>query len=209
MISCFHEYTPTTLAPRSHPEAFGGPGRPDSRSLDRNKDRSTPPGLGRSETRLDNGSLGTDPHELKSLDSRSKRNWFESFRTKTTTWTAGSFNSKGASGTNRAPGTVARPIWPSKNSMGWANACDSPEAALRNLSEGPSSPDVDAPVGISIETRRARLSPGQEIPGPSIREGFKKNSRIWDLVKQSFFKTRPDLRFIPSLAGAGQRKAFV
>jgi hypothetical protein len=195
-----------------YPASGGDPGQPGSLcqeypgSVDGIKDCSPAFNRRRTAAGLDSQGLGSDAHELESLDKDRECRGVESFEEQAQTREAVSADAPDRARGGTALRAIASGIWPEPGPLGWPHLGRALKTSVRVETEGAAGPNVDASAGISLETGQLFVSAGPGGRSEAVSPRVKKNFRIWVLGRRWFFKMKRVLPCIPGWDGGGPRE---
>ena len=144
-----------------------------------NKDRSPVVGDRGAEAGMDKRSLGLNPHELKSLDSRGEPGWFSRAESQNPT---GPTNPAGAQGAEGACGSLREDtggVWSKSRPLGWSHRGGAPKAVVWIKADREAGPALVASVGLQAKAGQLYLPSSKSLAGQQVSEGFKKNLKPW------------------------------
>jgi len=178
-----------------------GPASP--RGLGRAEDCRLVADPGRSAPGLGGSSPGTDPHELEPLGSPRKCSGSVCFKATAQSGPSVAVKPRSRQGFGQGSGKVTPSRGAKSRPVGRTHTRDPFEAPLGNKPEGPTSPVLDAPIGVSAETCQLQLPASSCCGGPPVPAEPKKNFRDWAGMRPWSFKTRRGSVCIPAWVGVG------
>ncbi len=193
--------------PLGHQGTTAGFDSTGSWSLGRPKGCCSIAGLRRPASRVDRRGLRANPDELEPLDSPGKCPGDRGFTASAETGAPVAVNSCAPQGSSPGPGKVSASPGVKPRAVGRPHAGDLLEAAVGDNPEGATSPVLDAPVGLSSETRQLQLTASPRRRGQPVPTSPKKNFAAWVGVRRWFFKTGRVSACIPVWDEAGPNAA--
>ena len=178
-------------------------------SLGRPKGCCSTAGLRRPASRVDRRGLRANPDELEPLDSPGKCPGHRGFTASAETGAPVAVNSRAPQGSSPGPGKVSASPGVKPRAVGRPHAGDLLEAAVGDNPEGATSPVLDAPVGLSSETRQLQLSASPRRRGQPVPTSPKKKLRSLGRRETVVFQDETGFSLHPRLgrgwAKRGQR----
>lgn len=153
---------------------------------------------------LDSPCLGSDAHELESLDKGGECRGVESLEEQAQAGKAVSADTSDGPRGGTTIRAIASGIWSEPGPVGWPHLGRAPETPVWVETEGAASPDVDASAGLLLETGQLFVSSGQGGRSEALSPRVKKNFKIWVPGRPWYFKMKRVLHCIPGWDGGGQ-----